>query len=94
MATRITKGKFGGLTAMADQRGVISAVAMDQRGSLAKAIAQARGGDQETTADDLTQFKIAVAEVLTKYGRSSPWWTVYGGKDNIDVAAARGAGGV
>jgi len=28
---------------------------------------QARGGEHPTTADDLTQFKIAVAEVLTKY---------------------------
>ena len=67
MATRITKGKFDGLTALADERGVISAVAVDQREWLVKAIAQARGGDKETTADDLTQFKIAVAEVLTKY---------------------------
>jgi tagatose 1,6-diphosphate aldolase len=67
MATRITKGKFDGLTALADERGVISAVAVDQREWLTKAIARARGGDLETTADDLTQFKIAVAEVLTKY---------------------------
>jgi tagatose 1,6-diphosphate aldolase len=67
MATRITKGKFDGLTALADEHGVISAVAVDQREWLTKAIARARGGDYQTTAEDLTQFKIAVAEVLTKY---------------------------
>ena len=67
MATRITKGKFDGITALTNERGVISAVAVDQREWLTKAIAQARGGTRETTADDLTQFKIAVAEVLTKY---------------------------
>jgi tagatose 1,6-diphosphate aldolase len=67
VAIRITKGKFDGLTALADERGVISAVAVDQREWLTKAIAQARGGARETTADDLTQFKIVVAEVLTKY---------------------------
>ncbi|HEY8768384.1 MAG TPA: tagatose 1,6-diphosphate aldolase [Dehalococcoidia bacterium] len=67
MATRISKGKFDGLTALADEHGVISAVAVDQREWLTKAIARARGGGYQTTADDLTQFKIAVAEVLTKY---------------------------
>jgi tagatose 1,6-diphosphate aldolase len=67
VATRITKGKFDGLSALADERGVISAVAVDQREWLTKAIAQARGGDYQTTADDLTQFKIAVAEVLARY---------------------------
>jgi tagatose 1,6-diphosphate aldolase len=67
MTTLITKGKIDGLTALADERGVISAVAADQREWLTKAIAQALGGARETTADDLTQFKIAVAQVLTKY---------------------------
>lgn len=67
MTTRITKGKLDGLNAIADERGVISAVAMDQREWLIGAISQARGGGYETTTDDLTQFKIAVVEVLTKY---------------------------
>jgi tagatose 1,6-diphosphate aldolase len=64
---RISKGKFDGITALADERGVIAATALDQRGSLKKAIAQARDGSPETATEDLTRFKIAVARVLTKY---------------------------
>ncbi|MEO8457704.1 MAG: tagatose 1,6-diphosphate aldolase [Chloroflexota bacterium] len=64
---QITRGKFGGLTALAYEHGVISAVAVDQREWLIKAIAKAHGGDYKTTPIDLTQFKIAVTEVLTKY---------------------------
>jgi tagatose 1,6-diphosphate aldolase len=33
---RITKGKFNGISACANERGVIAALAMDQRGSLQK----------------------------------------------------------
>ncbi|HVA90237.1 MAG TPA: tagatose 1,6-diphosphate aldolase, partial [Chloroflexota bacterium] len=56
---RMTKGKFDGINALANERGVIAAVAMDQRGSLKQMIARARGDGRETTADDLTQFKTA-----------------------------------
>ncbi|MGI8915060.1 MAG: tagatose 1,6-diphosphate aldolase [Chloroflexota bacterium] len=64
---RITKGKYQGITALADERGVIAAAAMDQRGSLRQMIAQARGNGRETTAEDLTQFKTAVTRVLTRH---------------------------
>lgn len=64
---RITRGKFEGINAVADERGVIAAAAMDQRGSLTKMIARARGEGRETTAEDMTQFKVAVARVLTRY---------------------------
>ena len=62
---QITKGKFAGISAMADKNGVIAAAAMDQRGSLRKSIAKARGTD--ATGDDLVQFKCAVTQVLTQY---------------------------
>ena len=62
---RMTRGKFEGITACANAQGVISAAAMDQRGSLQKAIAKARGSD--ATAQDLTQFKTIVTKVLTRY---------------------------
>ena len=39
----MSKGKFEGINACANERGVIAAAAMDQRGSLKKAIAKARG---------------------------------------------------
>jgi tagatose 1,6-diphosphate aldolase len=68
MATvRMTKGKFNGIQACADSNGVIAAAAMDQRGSLKKAIAKARGENGTATNDDLSLFKILVTEVLTKY---------------------------
>ena len=63
----MSKGKFEGINACADERGVIAAAAMDQRGSLKKAIAKARGDGGQATAEDMSQFKTAVTEVLTKY---------------------------
>jgi tagatose 1,6-diphosphate aldolase len=65
--TKMTKGKFDGITACANDQGVIAAAAMDQRGSLQKAIGAARGAGGKATDDDLRQFKIAVTKVLTRY---------------------------
>lgn len=62
---RMTKGKFDGINAVADQHGVIAALAIDQRGSLQKAIAKAKGG--QPSSEDLVEFKVLVAETLTKY---------------------------
>ncbi|NNJ10382.1 tagatose 1,6-diphosphate aldolase [Chloroflexales bacterium ZM16-3] len=62
---QITKGKFDGIQACADANGVIAAAAMDQRGSLKKAIAKARGSEVDGTA--LTEFKTVVTRVLTKH---------------------------
>ena len=63
----MSKGKFDGINACADEHGVIAAAAMDQRGSLMKAIAKARGDGGKATAADLSEFKTTVTEVLTKY---------------------------
>jgi tagatose 1,6-diphosphate aldolase len=62
---QISKGKFEGIQACANEQGVIAAAAMDQRGSLKKAIAKARGS--EVGDEALTEFKIAVTRVLTKH---------------------------
>jgi tagatose 1,6-diphosphate aldolase len=68
MATiRMTRGKFDGITACADARGVIAALAMDQRGSLRKAIAAARGEGGTASDDDVRRFKMAVTRVLTPH---------------------------
>jgi len=61
----LTPGKIKGLEALSNERGVIAAAAMDQRGSLQKALAEA--GDKEVTPEDMEEFKINVAEVLTQY---------------------------
>ncbi|HEU4324839.1 MAG TPA: tagatose 1,6-diphosphate aldolase [Roseiflexaceae bacterium] len=63
----ITKGKFAGINACADENGVIAAAAMDQRGSLQKAIAKGRGENGKATADDLSVFKTSVTRILTKH---------------------------
>lgn len=63
----MTRGKFNGINACANERGVIAAAAMDQRGSLKKAIAKARGEGGTATSEDLTLFKTAVTKVLTRH---------------------------
>ncbi len=48
--------------------GIIEAAAMDQRGSLRKALAVARGVDEKDIGDEmLAEFKTAVARILTPY---------------------------
>lgn len=63
---KMTRGKFEGINACSDERGVIAAAAMDQRGSLRKAIARVRENG-EATEEDLTRFKTAVTRVLTRH---------------------------
>jgi tagatose 1,6-diphosphate aldolase len=62
---RMSKQKFNRINAVADQKGVIAALAMDQRGSLQKSLGKAKGSP--ATAEDLSAFKSAVSEVLTPY---------------------------
>jgi tagatose 1,6-diphosphate aldolase len=64
---KISKGKLDGISACADERGVIAAAAMDQRGSLQKAIAKGRGDSGTATAEDLAAFKTIVTKVLTRH---------------------------
>jgi tagatose 1,6-diphosphate aldolase len=64
---QLTKGKFKGIEACADSSGVIAAAAMDQRGSLKKAIAKARGENGQATDQDMATFKSIVTKVLTRH---------------------------
>ncbi len=65
---RITDGKRRGLEGVSNKEGVIAAAAMDQRGSLQKAIAQGRGVDKnQVRAEDMTEFKAVVTKVLTPH---------------------------
>ena len=65
---KMTQGKLKGLEALSDSRGVIRAAAMDQRGSLLKAIAKAKGVDaKEITPAMMKEFKCAVTKVLTPF---------------------------
>ncbi|NJL05516.1 MAG: tagatose 1,6-diphosphate aldolase [Chloroflexaceae bacterium] len=66
MATiRMTRGKFESIQRCADERGVIAAAAMDQRGSLRKAIGKAKGSD--ISESELSDFKVAVSRILTPH---------------------------
>jgi tagatose 1,6-diphosphate aldolase len=56
------------MQALANDRGVIGGVAMDQRGNLQKFLAAARGVDvQSITFAMLSEFKVAVSRILTPY---------------------------
>jgi len=56
------------MKALANSRGIIAAAAMDQRGSLQKALAQGRGVDvKEITPEMMSEFKVAVSKVLTPH---------------------------
>src|SRR6266702_5964976 len=67
MKTRMSRGKFEGINACADERGVIAALAVDHRGNLLQAIAEARGEHGNASAEDLLAFKAAVTRTLTRY---------------------------
>jgi len=65
---KMSPGKRKGLMAVSDARGVIGAAAMDQRGSLQKGIAQARGVDKkDVTPDMMSEFKEAVTRILSPH---------------------------
>ncbi|MHB8302122.1 MAG: tagatose 1,6-diphosphate aldolase [Acidobacteriaceae bacterium] len=62
---KLTHGKLAGMKAVSDERGVIAAAAMDQRGSLKKSLAKEKGSDVDDHA--LVEFKELVTEVLTRH---------------------------
>ncbi|HLG99601.1 MAG TPA: tagatose 1,6-diphosphate aldolase [Bryobacteraceae bacterium] len=64
----LSEGKIRHLKALSNKDGVIAAAAMDQRGSLQKAIAGARGiSNDQVTPDMMAEFKVAVTKVLTPH---------------------------
>jgi tagatose 1,6-diphosphate aldolase len=72
---KLTPGKLAGMKAVSDERGVIAAAAMDQRGSLQKAIAKEKGG--EVSDAMMEEFKTLVTEVLTPHASAillDPEW--------------------
>ena len=66
MAMELTPGKLAGLKAVSNERGVIAAAAMDQRGSLQKSLAKAKGV-ADVPDSMLEDFKSMVTDVLTQY---------------------------
>jgi tagatose 1,6-diphosphate aldolase len=65
---QLSEGKINHLNALSNKNGVIAAAAMDQRGSLRKMIAQAKGVSQDQVGHEmLEEFKTAVTKVLTPH---------------------------
>jgi tagatose 1,6-diphosphate aldolase len=65
---KITPGKQKGMEAVSNDRGVIAAAAMDQRGSLKSAIAKDKGVDKKAVTDQMmAEFKEAVTRILTPH---------------------------
>jgi tagatose 1,6-diphosphate aldolase len=72
---KLTPGKLAGMKAVSNERGVIAAAAMDQRGSLQKSLAKEKGSAVSDTM--MEEFKILVSEVLTPHASAillDPEW--------------------
>jgi len=72
---KLTPGKLAGLKAVSNDRGVIAAAAMDQRGSLKKSLGKEKGG--EVSDAQMEEFKSLVTEVLTPHASAillDPEW--------------------
>jgi tagatose 1,6-diphosphate aldolase len=72
---KLTPGKLRGLKAVSNERGVIAAAAMDQRGSLQKSLAKEKGS--EVSDAMMEEFKTLVSEVLTPHASAillDPEW--------------------
>jgi tagatose 1,6-diphosphate aldolase len=73
----MTPGKLAGMKAVSNERGVIAAAAMDQRGSLKKSLAKESG--KEVTDAMMEEFKGLVTEVLTPHASAillDPEWGI------------------
>ena len=65
---KLSAGKLKRMKALANERGVIAATAMDQRGNLQKALSTFRGVDvHEITPAMMSEFKVAVSRILTPH---------------------------
>ena len=72
---KLTPGKLAGLKKVSNERGVIAAAAMDQRGSLKKSLGKEKGG--EVSDAMMEEFKSLVTEVLTPHASAillDPEW--------------------
>jgi tagatose 1,6-diphosphate aldolase len=64
----ISSGKLNHLKKLSNAHGIIAAAAMDQRGSLQKSLASAKGVDSKSIAPEMMEeFKTIVSRVLTPH---------------------------
>lgn len=62
---KVSRKKYEALQSCMNEKGIIAAVAMDQRGSLKKSLAKI--GGRPVSEEDLTIFKSKVTKILTRY---------------------------
>jgi tagatose 1,6-diphosphate aldolase len=78
MSIGIPKAKVERMQALADERGVVATVAIDQRTSLLRAIGESKGMPPEHVSDEMMrELKVAVAKVLTPHASAillDPEW--------------------
>ncbi|HEV3330019.1 MAG TPA: tagatose 1,6-diphosphate aldolase [Bryobacteraceae bacterium] len=83
---KLSEGKLRRMKALSNERGVIAAAAMDQRGSLQKSLASTRGVDaKQITPQMMSEFKTVVTRVLTPHASAILLDPEYG----LEAAAAR-----
>ncbi|MBX7147602.1 tagatose 1,6-diphosphate aldolase [bacterium] len=64
----VSENKLSHLKKLSSKKGIIAAAAMDQRGSLKKSIAAAKGVDPSAiTPEMMSEFKVAVTKILTPH---------------------------
>src|SRR3954470_22798228 len=74
------------MNALSNKEGIIAAAAMDQRGSLQKSIASAKGVDAKAvTPEMMSEFKVAVSKILTPHASAILLDPEFG----LDAARAR-----
>jgi tagatose 1,6-diphosphate aldolase len=84
---KLSEGKLKRMQALSNERGIIAAAAMDQRGSLQKSLAAGRGVDvKEITHEMMSEFKVAVSKVLTPHASAILLDPEFG----LEAAQARG----
>jgi len=82
----LSAGKPKYMTKLSNKDGIIAAAAMDQRGSLQKSLATAKGVDPKTiTWDMMSEFKTAVTRILTPHASAILLDPEYG----LEAAKAR-----
>lgn len=88
MPTPLSAGKQKGLKAVADSRGIIAALAIDQRSALRSLFSRAMGvAVAEVPPENLSQFKEAVSAILTPHASAILLDPEYG----LPAAAKRAA---
>jgi tagatose 1,6-diphosphate aldolase len=65
---RLSAGKSKGLNALSTERGIIAALAIDQRSALRKLFAKASGQNEaEIPVEKMAEFKTHVSRILTPH---------------------------